>query len=293
MEILLALLPPFFFGPLGMVLVLVGGTVKQQLVGELSGALIVALAILPWMGKSVSMEEMLAAFGSGMLCAIGITGQLYSFTLIGVSRTMPISTGLQLLYMTLAGVFIFNEWPTSLSVVLGVCAVISIAVGIALTSYTEKKRNGAIPNGAMTKALFINAIASLFLAGYIVWMRIIELDFGEFFPPQAVGMAFGALTIAALWRDGSRIFSFTTMKLTLGPGVLYGLAVLLMQISTQVNGVATGFTLSQLGVVISVLTGIVVLKEKKTHKEAWATAWGVALILIGAALIGYTKSLLV
>lgn len=374
MEILLSLLPAFFFGPLGMTLVLVGGTVKQQLVGELSGSLIVALAIIPFMAQTTSMKNLLMAFCSGMLCAIGIAGQLYSFSLIGVSRTMPISTGLQLLYMTLAGVVIFSEWPTKLSATLGTTAIVCIAWGIYLTSYAEKQRMPSFSTGTrftgenetpqsgltyapkdtavtekpspfaspliscvplhteermetcantreadasanknpgndikahlfftannentiltpIRKALLVNLISALFLAGYVVWMRVLALEFGQFFPAQAAGMTACALVIAAFWNDGSHIFSSRTLKLTLGPGILYGLAILLMQISTQVNGVATGFTLSQLGVVISVLTGIVILKERKTTKETWATALGVLFILVGAFLIGYTKSL--
>ena len=47
---------------------------------------------------------------SGLFWALGQANQLKSIDLMGVSRTMPISTGLQLVATTLFGVIVFHEW---------------------------------------------------------------------------------------------------------------------------------------------------------------------------------------
>lgn len=53
---------------------------------------------------------------------------------IGVSKTVPISTGLQLAGNALAGVLIWHEWTSGNMIMVGTIAVIALIVGAALTS---------------------------------------------------------------------------------------------------------------------------------------------------------------
>ena len=62
-----------------------------------------------------------------------------SIDLMGVSRTMPISTGLQLVATTLFGVIVFHEWCTTISVVLGILALVCIIIGVILTSLQSEE----------------------------------------------------------------------------------------------------------------------------------------------------------
>ena len=62
-----------------------------------------------------------------------------SIDLMGVSRTMPISTGLQLVATTLFGVIVFHEWFTTISVVLGILALVCIIIGVILTSLQSEE----------------------------------------------------------------------------------------------------------------------------------------------------------
>ena len=67
-------------------------------------------------------------------------------------------------------------------------------------------------------------------------------------------------------------------------GFFFAFAALTYLISAQpnMNGLATGFILSQTSVVLATLTGIWFLHEKKTKKEMVVTLIGLAII-IGAA----------
>ncbi|QOR44925.1 GRP family sugar transporter [Trueperella pecoris] len=313
MDILLALTPVLFMGPLGIALALVGGTIRQQTAGELAGALIVATIALPFLNPQWTAVSFWVPFAGGVTCAIGIAMQLYSFRLVGVSRTMPISTGLQIIITGLGGVILFNEWATPIGTILGLGAMAMIIVGIALTSYSEHDHvdhatidpaatideddlSGGVSakvvdKATMRKGLIVNVVAAFLLCGYMVWMRWEAIDYHEFIFPLALGMAAGAFGVALAWRDGHPLFDRTFLKLLLIPGLMFGVGVMLMQVANQVVGVATGFTLSQVGVVVSVFGGIVWLHESKTRKELAASWLGVLLVLVGAALIGYTKSL--
>ena len=75
------------------------------------------------------------------------------------------------------------------------------------------------------------------------------------------------------------------------PGLLWGIGVLLMQTNAQRVGIAMGFSLSQLGVIISTLGGILLLGETRTRRELVFTVLGVAVVVAGAILIGVVKGL--
>ncbi|HAA8213655.1 TPA_asm: glucose transporter GlcU, partial [Listeria monocytogenes] len=60
--------------------------------------------------------------------------------------------------------------------------------------------------------------------------------------------------------------------------------------SNKLVGIATGFSLSQMGVVISTIGGILFLGEKKTKKELILVIIGVVLVIIGGTMIGIAKS---
>ncbi len=70
---------------------------------------------------------------------------------MGVSRTMPISTGLQLVATTLFGVIVFHEWSTTISVVLGVLALVCIIIGVILTSLQSEEEKSAEQAGNFKK----------------------------------------------------------------------------------------------------------------------------------------------
>ena len=67
---------------------------------------------------------------SGALWAFGQGNQLKSVHLIGVSKTMPISTGMQLVGTTLFSAIFLGEWRI-VQVVMGLIAMILLVVGIS------------------------------------------------------------------------------------------------------------------------------------------------------------------
>ncbi|WP_430521753.1 GRP family sugar transporter [Ligilactobacillus aviarius] len=68
--------------------------------------------------------------------------------------------------------------------------------------------------------------------------------------------------------------------------MLLSIYQIFLRISPQpnMNGLATGFILSQTSVVLATLMGIWFLGQKKTHKEMLVTILGL-VIIIGAAAI--------
>ncbi len=119
-----------------------GGGPYSQVLGTTIGALLFSIGVY-FVVKPVLTPVVLGVGIVSAFLALGQANQLKSIDLMGVSKTMPISTGLQLVATTLFGVIVFHEWSTTISVILGILALISILIGIVLTSLPnpeEKKR---------------------------------------------------------------------------------------------------------------------------------------------------------
>lgn len=74
-----------------------------------------------------------------MSWTLGQFTQYIAFEKMGVSRTMPISTGMQLVGTSLTGIIFFGEWAGLLPKLSGFAAIILIVGGIILT--TKRSEN--------------------------------------------------------------------------------------------------------------------------------------------------------
>jgi glucose uptake protein len=142
MDFLIALLPAIFWGSVVLINVLVGGGPFNQIRGTTLGTLIIGVILL-LSGQAQFDHPIVIVVGliSGVFWALGQGYQLKSVNLIGVSKTMPISTGMQLVGTTLFSAIFLGEWSTGTQVILGLLSMILLVIGIALTSL--KGRNEA------------------------------------------------------------------------------------------------------------------------------------------------------
>lgn len=95
MDIFLAILPAIFWGSIVLFNVKLGGGPYSQVLGTTFGALIFSIGIYFVVQPELSPRIFAVGVVSGLFWALGQTNQLKSIDLIGVSKTMPISTGLQ------------------------------------------------------------------------------------------------------------------------------------------------------------------------------------------------------
>lgn len=191
---------------------------------------------------------------------------------------------MQLVGTTLCGVILFHEWDTTLRIILGFIALALIVGGIFLTSYAEKEEDGT---NALKQGLITLVISSLGYVGLVVLIQGFKIDGINAILPQAIGMVLSALIMTHSGGTEKR-FNKRTLLLII-PGMIWAAGNVAMVHANQLVGVATGFSLSQLGVVISTIGGIVLLKEKKTQKEMLYVIVGVVLVVLGGILIGVAK----
>ncbi|MDT2046823.1 RhaT/GlcU family sugar-proton symporter [Bacillus sp. 1780r2a1] len=283
MDILLAILPAIFWGSIVLFNVKLGGGPYSQTLGTTMGALIFSIVIYLVVHPILTPLTFIIGVISGLFWAIGQSNQLKTIDYIGVSKTMPISTGMQLVSTTLFGVVVFREWSTTSTVLLGILALIFIVIGIVLTSLESKKNEEQA--GQFKKAIFTLVISTIGYLVYVVSARLFNVDGWSALFPQAIGMVIGGIVLTYKHKPFNKYAIRNII-----PGLIWAAGNMFLFISQPKVGVATSFSLSQMGIVISTLGGIFLLGEKKSKRQLISITIGIILIIAGGVLLGIAKS---
>ncbi|HFK1746855.1 MULTISPECIES: RhaT/GlcU family sugar-proton symporter [Bacillus] len=284
MDILLAILPALFWGSIVLFNVKLGGGPYSQILGTTLGALVFSIGVYIFIKPVLTPVMIIVGIISGLFWALGQANQLKSIDLIGVSKTMPISTGMQLVSTTLFGVIVFHEWPTTTSVVLGVLALLCIIIGIVLTSLQSKEEKNDEQKGNFKKGIVMLLISTLGYLVYVVIIRLFGIDGWSALLPQAIGMVLGGILLTFKHQPFNKYAIRNII-----PGLIWAAGNMFLFISQPRVGVATSFSLSQMGIVISTLGGIFILGEKKTKRQFIAIVIGIIFIIAAGIMLGIAK----
>jgi glucose uptake protein len=256
--------------------------IYHQIVGSVLGAFLFGVVVTLIKRPAFNMTSFLLAMVAGAAWVVGQCGQYYSYSKIGVSETMPLSIGLQLIGVPLVGVLIFGEWASTQAKLFGFLGILALVVGVAFTSLTDKgTAEGNKQN--QTSTMIILALTTL---GYITSSSIPKALKGDgvmIFLGQTIGMMIATFIYLVATKQ-LKVLKEKESYQVIPAGVIFAIAALSYIISVQMNGVNLAFVMSQLCVVISTLGGIVFLHEQKTKKGYIYTAIGLVLIVAGAVL---------
>ncbi|OLP64517.1 putative glucose uptake protein GlcU [Bacillus pumilus] len=281
MGILYALLPALFWGSIVLISVKLGGNAYQQTLGITLGAFL--FSIVAFLIKMPEMTPLIFAvsFVSGIFWSIGQMNQLSSVAFLGVSKAVPLSTGMQLVSTTLFGVLILKEWQTLTVILIGTCAIVFIIAGAIMTSAGQKQTSGN-DGGHFKKGMLILLVSTAGYLGYVVILRWFEVDGWSALVPQSIGMLLSSLAIGFKQQPFSK-YTFKNML----TGLVWSTGNIGLLLAIPLIGVAVSFSLSQTGIVISTLGGIYLLKEKAS-KTSFVII-GCLMIIAGGVLLGITK----
>lgn len=264
-----------------------GGKPVNQILGSTIGTLIFAIVYnqIERLGFPQG-KDLLLAILSGIGWAVAQVITFYSFTLIGSSRAMPVTTAFQLLGASLWGVVALGDWPTMIDKVVGFVALAVIILGAWMTVWSERKTKE--DSNSLRKAVIVLLIGEIGYWAYSAAPQAASISGKQAFLPQAIGMVivgviYGIITLAR--KQGNPFTQKVTYKQIIS-GFFFAFAALTYLISAQpnMNGLATGFILSQTSVVLATLTGIWFLGQKKTHREMAVTVGGLVLIIAATAI---------
>jgi len=280
MNIVWMLLPAIAWGVLPLIVSQLGGRPVNQIFGTAVGTLIASLVVQLIVHPAINVTSFIMAMIAGAFWIIGQLGQYTGYANVGVSKTMPISTGLQLVGTSLVGVFLFGEWSTTIAKLVGGLGVLLLVIGVIMTSIQDRQE----VTGSNQRRTIVMLIVTTI--GFIVFNAIpkaLSASGIAIFLPESVGMMV-AVIVYMLVSGQVRIVAERASWLNIIGGLVFSVASLTYIVSVSQNGVNTAFVVSQLSVVLSTLGGMVFLHERKSKRELVLTLSGLVLIVIGAVV---------
>lgn len=282
MNIIIALIPALGWGLNPLLISKLGGKPVNQTLGTGIGALIVGLIVQLAVRPTVDAQTFWLSALSGAFWVLGQIGQYTAYSRMGVSTTMPISTGLQLVGTSVIGVLMFGEWAGNGAKIVGFAAIVLMIIGVALTAVTDSPdgRNG------LMSGLIILVPTTIGYWVYSALPKAVSASGTAIFFPQMFGM-FLAAVIYALVSGRGQAFKERTSWLNAFAGLIFGVSALAYIFSAKANGVATAYVITQVSVVISTLGGLLVLHETKSSRELRLTIIGLVLIVAGSVMTAF------
>ena len=256
-----------------------------QMLGTMTGVFLISVLLVLTHGfKAMSVADSLLAVASGAMWPIGMYGQFAANMKIGVSRTFPVSAGLQIAGNALIGWIVLGEWSTVQQIGMGLCGVLLILAGIMLGNVAPQKQKKAAP-GELAALILLAATTVGYWLYALLPKYIPDTDAYSTQLLQAAGMMLSAVLITHFCGK-RKLTDLHAGELGCASviGLLYGIASFAYLISLRENGLVRGNLLGQLNLVIATLIGMYILKEKQPVSKA--RSWlGMVLILAGVAVI--------
>ncbi|HBY82023.1 ribose transporter RbsU [Staphylococcus sp.] len=267
-----------------------GGKPVNQIIGATVGTLIFAFVFFISTGHGFPTGmDLFFALLSGSGWSFGQIMTFKAFEYVGSSRAMPVTTAFQLLGASLWGVFALGNWPGVTNKIIGFLALVVILIGAWMTVWSEHPE--ATNKNLLRKAVVILIIGEIGYWLYSAAPQATDIGGKAAFLPQAIGMVIVAVIYGLMKMKNGNPFTNKVTWLQIISGFFFAFAALTYLISAQpnMNGLATGFVLSQTSVVLATLTGIYFLNQRKTSKEMLVTVIGLVLILVAATVTVFIK----
>lgn len=267
-----------------------GGKPVNQIIGATVGTLIFAFVFFISTGHGFPTGmDLFFALLSGAGWSFGQIMTFKAFEYVGSSRAMPVTTAFQLLGASLWGVFALGNWPGVTNKIIGFLALVVILIGAWMTVWSEHPE--ATNKNLLRKAVVILIIGEIGYWLYSAAPQATDIGGKAAFLPQAICMVIVAVIYGLMKMKNGNPFTNKVTWLQIISGFFFAFAALTYLISAQpnMNGLATGFVLSQTSVVLATLTGIYFLNQRKTSKEMLVTVIGLVLILVAATVTVFIK----
>ena len=132
-------------------------------------------------------------------------------------------------------------------------------------------------------------LLGVFHGSYFVPLHASHASLFATFVPLTVGMVLTTLALARAQKTPLLYSGQVTLRMLLG-GLLLGAGNYTALFTMQLLGVAQGYPLTQLAIVVNTLWGILLFKEVTSTKRTFVVVTGIVIALFGAILLNAARS---
>ncbi len=238
------------------------------------GAIIFALATLPFYGHPT-----LDIYGAsaGMMWVAASVLMMFAVRQIGLARAAPIDGSLVIVTSFFWGVFFFKEHVSSM--LFAVIGLALLVIGMPLITVGDKK-DGNRKGYALAAA-----------AGFLWGAIFVPLKLASTLESTYFSMAFTIFVLGVILMVAARQFrKKKDAAVGTAAGVMWNASNLVSFFAIGSLGLAIGYPLTQLAILIAVLWGLLYFKEARQKRSGIAIYTGAAVVLIGAVFLAFSSA---
>jgi glucose uptake protein len=237
------------------------------------GAIIFAVAMLPFYG-SPTID--IYGISAGLIWVTASILMMFAVRHIGIARASPLDGSLVIITSFLWGLLFFNEQLGSL--LFALIGLTLLVIGMPLIAVGEKKDGN--------KKGYILAISAGLLWGAI----FVPLKLAETLESTYFSMTFTIFATSVILMVVTRQFGKKDLIVGTAAGVMWNAANLTSFIAIASLGLAIGYPLTQLAILIAVLWGLLYFKEVTHKRSSLAIYAGAIIVLIGSAFLAFSST---
>ncbi len=215
----------------------------------------------------------------GFLWAGGNLLSIKALNYLGLARAATVWMGFVILTPFLWGVIYFQE--ALMSPMLAISGLISLIVGIFIISW-EKKRDSKYNFFSIGLA----ALAGILFGTQYTPFRLSGLTSQEYIFPMSLGIFITGIIILLLKLKGLR---FDNFKNGITSGILWSLGNLAGVFAVATLGLAIGFPLTQLSILVATSWGLFYFREIKEKSKILRVLVGAIIIVLGAIFLAFAR----
>lgn len=261
---------------------------KVQAFWLTAGHFALSVFIFIFVSQPFTISEAILPFIAGVLWAVGITAGYIGIKHLGITRALGLWIPIVIITSALWGLFFFGE-AKSLGLqkltqtLLAISLLITAALAVILSSKGESKL------GKIKTGIIASIVLGLIHGSFFVPLRASSLPIFITFLPLTVGMII-TTSIIILYEKLRIKYDLKTTSRMLLAGIILGGGNYTAVLTTQYLGVAQGYPLTQLGIIVNALWGTLVFKEVATKRGKILIAISVAIALTGAILLNSARN---
>lgn len=214
---------------------------------------------------------------SGIMWACANAVSLVVISDLGISRGVPVWVSLVILTSFLWGVLFFKELPAGF--LMGFFGILLIVAGVILVSTT-----GNLESKNSKRGFALAVLSGVVFGSQFVPLKLSNLAAADFFFPMSFGIMVVGLTIAFVKQVKFRNKGVAAGLLS---GAIWNFGNLLAIAAISLIGLAKGFPITQVSVLVAVLWGLFYFKEITQRKQVAQVLIGAVILLAGVAILGF------
>ncbi|OGD93149.1 hypothetical protein A3C33_00415 [Candidatus Curtissbacteria bacterium RIFCSPHIGHO2_02_FULL_42_58] len=251
------------------------------------GHFLLSAVIFIFFAAPLTLNQSILPLSAGILWGLGIISGYVGIRNLGITRALGTWMPTVIIVSALWGLIFFGQaftlgpWKLTLTI-LGIVLLVIAAISVIFSGKDE----GKIKN--LKFGVLASLTLGLFHGSFFVPLRASPLSIYTTFLPLTVGMVLTTFIIV----------SYKKLKIVHGPieigrmilaGLILGAGNYTALLTTQYLGVAQGYPLTQAGIIVNTLWGVLVFKEATTKKGKVLIAIGVALAILGAVVLNSAR----